>query len=175
MIIKSDAKGGGYKSFKDFCMAAGGKKLVFCYNMVVIFTIYGALLGYQVIISSMIQRLMKEFKVTNPEQYKNYHIVGFSVIVIFPICLLRDVSILRYATILSILSIAYTTIIVIIELPFYWINGKASMNDLKLFKLDWSFFNAFGITFFAFMSQTGFYAAIERLTKRDPQHLKKVN
>ncbi len=174
MIIKADAKGGGYKSFREFCQATGGKKLTLFYNIIVIFTIYGTLIGYQVIVASMIQRVMKNFGVTDPEQYRNYHIMALSVVVIFPVCLLRDVSNLRYATILSIFSITYTTVILVIELPFYWINEVASMNKLVLFRLDWSFFSAFGITFFAFMSQTGFYAAIERLSKRDPPHLTKV-
>ena len=122
----------------------------------------------------MVQRVLKNFNVENPEQYKNYHIMGLSLVVIFPACLLRSVSNLRYVTILSMLSITYTTVIIIVELPFYWINGKISMDKLVLFRLNWSFFSAFGITFFAFMSQTGFYAATEKLVKRDEPHLRKV-
>ena len=123
----------------------------------------------------MIQRVLKNFEVKGGEDYKNLHIVLLSAIVVFPVCLLKSVSNLRYATILSICSISYTTILLIIELPFYWINGIAKLENIEYFKYDWSFLNAFGITFFAFMSQTGFYAAIEKLTKRDPAHLTKVD
>lgn len=40
---------GGHKSYKDFCLACGGRKLFRAYNIAVIFTITGSLLGYQVI------------------------------------------------------------------------------------------------------------------------------
>jgi len=122
----------------------------------------------------MIQRILKNFDVKGSEDYRSIHIIVLSVAVVFPVCLLRSVSNLRYATILSICSISYTTILLIIELPFYWINGIAKIENIEYFKFDWSFLNAFGITFFAFTSQTGFYAATERLTKRDPAHLTKV-
>jgi len=174
MIIKADTKGGGYKSFQELYTAIGGKKLITLYNIIVIFTIYGTLIGYQVIISTMIQRVMKNFGVTDTEQYKNWHIIGLSICLVFPVCLLRGVSNLRYATILSIFSISYTTIILIIELPFYWSKGYASLDKIVWYKFNTDFFGAFGITFFAFMSQTGFYAATERLTKRDESHLKTI-
>ncbi len=49
LIIKTDIKSGGHKSFKEFCMATGGRKLMLFYNIAVFFTIYGTLIGYQVI------------------------------------------------------------------------------------------------------------------------------
>jgi len=49
LIIKTDVKSGGFKSFKEFCLNTGGRKLMIFYNLVVIFTIYGTLIGYQVI------------------------------------------------------------------------------------------------------------------------------
>lgn len=122
----------------------------------------------------MIRRVLTNFDVKDPESYRVIQIVALSVFVVFPVCLLRSVSNLRYATILSIFSITYTTVILIIELPMYWINGKAKVEKLELFKFDWSIFSAVGITFFSFMSQTSFYAATETLSKRDAPHLTRV-
>jgi amino acid permease len=174
MIIDADTKAGGLKGFKGFCKAIGGKKLVLFYTIILCFTIYGTLIGYQVIIASMIQRILLNAGVSNPEKCRTWHIALLSVFIIFPLSLLKGVTKLRYATILSITSIAYTTLITIIELPFFWINSKTSIDKLVVFRVDWSFFSAFGITFFAFMSQTGFYTAIEQLTKRDDAHLRTV-
>ena len=174
MIIHADTKGGGFKTYKEFCSTIGGRSLTIIYNAAAIFTIYGALLGYQVIISTLIQRVMMNFNVANPHNYRVYHIICVSVLIIFPLCTLRDVSKLRYATIISMISIFYTVAVVIIEMPFYWIYGKASASNIKYFVFDWSFLSAFGITFFAYMCQTGFYAATEKIAKRDPPHLFKV-
>lgn len=174
MIIDVDTKGGSFKGFKGFCQAVGGKRLVLFYSIILCFTIYGTMIGYQVIIASMIQRIMLSAGIDNCKDYRIYHVAILSVFVIFPLSLLSGVSNLRYATILSITSIAYTTIVTIIELPFFWINGKADISKLVYFRLDWSFFSAFGITFFAFMSQTGFYSAVEQLGRRNEGRLRRI-
>ena len=49
LIIKTDAKAGGCKSFKEFCLNTAGPKVLAFYNYCVIATIYGTLIGYQVI------------------------------------------------------------------------------------------------------------------------------
>ena len=49
LIIRADAKTGGNKSFKEFCLRTGGPNLLKLYNYTVIATIYGTLIGYQVI------------------------------------------------------------------------------------------------------------------------------
>ena len=53
LIIRTNSKAGGYNSYKDMCIGTGGKKLMIFYNLVVIFTIYGTLIGYQVISKRM--------------------------------------------------------------------------------------------------------------------------
>jgi len=174
MIIRSDKKGGGYKSFLELYTAIGGKKLINIYNIIIIFTVFGALVGYQVIIAGLVQRILKNFGGTDTENLRTYHIIALSVFIVFPVCLLKSVSMLRYATILSIFSISYMTIIILIELPYYWSKGLVSFNDIVWVKLNPSFFSAFGITFFSFASQTSFYAANESLVKRDERHLNKI-
>eukprot|EP00830_Metopus_es_P018069 TRINITY_DN6165_c0_g1_i2.p1 TRINITY_DN6165_c0_g1~~TRINITY_DN6165_c0_g1_i2.p1 ORF type:complete len:478 (+),score=37.77 TRINITY_DN6165_c0_g1_i2:58-1434(+) len=173
MIIGVTERIGTTRSFKEFCLKTGGNKLMLFYNMTVIFTIYGTLIGYQVIISTLIQRILKSFEVPNSEDYKVLHTVILSCVVIFPVCLLKSVNNLRYATILSLTSITYTCVVLIVELPMYWSNSKTE-RKITLFNLDWGFFDAFGITFFAFMSQTGFFAATEKLEKRDSSHLNAI-
>ena len=52
MIIKSNHKTGGkrgHKSFKELYVACGGEKLYLGYNIAVMFTVSGTLLGYQII------------------------------------------------------------------------------------------------------------------------------
>lgn len=105
----------------------------------------------------------------NPESYRVYHIIIIAIIV-FPACLLKSVNSLRYATFVSIGAIFYTAVLLVMEMPFFW-DGKGK---LELFKLNWDFFSAFGITFFAFTCQPGFYSALDKLSKRDEGHKVKV-
>ena len=163
----------GIRSIKEFCLQCVGPKMLKAYELIAIFYLYGSLVGYQIIISNLIQGALKAMGVEEEvaRNYRLYHIIGVSILT-YPLCLLRSVNSLRYATFVSIGAIAYTAIILVIQVPFFW--GTPMQGDLELFKLDWNFFNAFGITFFAFTCQAGFYAALDKLEKRDEVHMKKV-
>jgi len=169
LIIQADIKSGGHKSFKDFCLKCGGPKLLKGYEYIAMFYLYGSLVGYQIIISNLIQGVLTQLDVYDPAQYRLYHIVAISAFT-FPLCLLKSVNSLRYATFVSIGAICYTAILLIIQMPYFWEKPA----KLVLFKLDWNFFNAFGITFFAFTCQAGFYGALDKLKKRDEDHKTKV-
>lgn len=49
MIIRADEKTGGHAKMKEFLERCGSKGLSRAYDIIVIFFLYGALLGYQVI------------------------------------------------------------------------------------------------------------------------------
>ena len=174
MIIEVNFAGSVYKSFKELYTKMGGKYLASLYDWTIVISLYGALVSYQIVIASIIQRIMINFEVENPDKYRLYHIMGVSIFAIFPLCLIRDVTNFRYIVVLSLFSLAYTTIITVIELPFFWKNNIASFDNMTWFKLDWSFFTAFGITFFCYMSQPNFYGAVEKLNHRDPVNIKRV-
>jgi amino acid permease len=126
-------------------------------------------------VSGLIQGILENVGFTHEEaeKYRSLHIIVISVIIVFPSCILKSVDVLRYMSLISIFAIFYTSVILIIELPFY--NKRPDLQgELEWFKLNWGFFNAFGITFFAFTCQPGFFSAIEKLTKRDADHKTKV-
>ena len=169
LIISADIKTGGQRSIKDFCLKCGGPRLLKVYEYVVIFYLYGSLVGYQIIISNLVQGALRGFGVESRADFKTYHIIAVSLIT-FPMCLLKSVNSFRYATFITIGAIGYTAILLLIQMPYYWKYDT----HMTLFKLDWNFFNAFGITFFAFTCQPGFYSALDKLKKRDEEHKIKV-
>ncbi len=185
LLIKANERTGGHKTYKDFCSACGGRKLFLGYDTVAIFTIFGSLIGYQVIsilviasryriVSNMIQGVMKDFGVMDYASYKPYHIMVVSALIIFPVCMVRSVNSFRYATLISIGAVLYTCMVLLAELFFYWDTEKARQ-QIVWFKFDANFFSAFGITFFAFYCQVGFFPALENLLKLDKNHIKKVS
>lgn len=173
LLVKANERAGGCKTYKEFCTKCGGRGLHLAYDFSVIFTIFGSLIGYQVIVADMVQAVLRGFGCTNPEELRLYHIIGTSIIVIFPICLLWSINTLRYATLLSIGAVIYTSILLIVELPFYWDSEKAE-KEIKYFYFSPEIFGAFGITFFAFYCQVGFFPAIENLEKYDTLHINKL-
>lgn len=49
LIISADVKTGGHRSIKDFCLKCGGPRLLKLYEIIVIFYLYGSMVGYQII------------------------------------------------------------------------------------------------------------------------------
>ena len=126
------------------------------------------------IVSNLIQGALTALDVTEPTHYRTIHIIAVAALVL-PLCMLKSVNSLRYATFVSIGAIAYTAILLVVQFPFFYSGDGASLRgEIEYFKLDWNFFNAFGITFFAFTCQPGFYSALDKLAKRDEDHKIKV-
>lgn len=121
----------------------------------------------------MVQGLMKDFDVTEPEKYKVLHIFLISLVILFPLCMSKDVTTLRYGTLISIGAVAYSSILLLVELFYFWDTKRAS-KQIKYFVFNEDFFSAFGITFFAFYCQVNFFPSLENMTKRDKVHIKKV-
>jgi amino acid permease len=121
----------------------------------------------------MIQGVLTNVGIANAASYRIYHIVGVSLVILFPVCMLRGVDSLRYATMISIGAIIYVSIILLILLPFH-LNDESVKVNIVYFKFDMNFFKAFGITFFAFYCQIGYFSAIENLLRLDELHIRKV-
>jgi len=121
----------------------------------------------------MTQGILRDFDVHNYADYKNYHIMATAAFIVFPVCMLKNVNSLRYATLISIGAVLYTCLVLFVELYFYW-DTETAKKEIVLFRFDSNFFSAFGITFFAFYCQVGFFPALENLLKFDKIHIKKV-
>jgi amino acid permease len=68
----------------------------------------------------------------------------------------------------------YTSLLVLAEMYFYYSADTNLFSKLVLFKLDWNFFGAFSIIFFAFTCLPGYYSSIEALVKKDAAHYIKI-
>jgi len=121
----------------------------------------------------MCQGVLQDFGVQNSGDYKIYHVIATSAVIIFPVCMLRNVNSLRYGTLISIGAVIYTCCVLFVEIFFFWDTQKAQ-EKIVWFKFDANFFSAFGITFFAFYCQVGFFPALENLLKRDEPHIKRL-
>ena len=75
---------------------------------------------------------------------------------------------------LPIFSIMYAALLLLIEMPFYWRSDSGFTLKITYYKFDTGILNAFGITCFAFMCQTGFFAATESLDRPTPARKGKV-
>eukprot|EP00826_Nyctotherus_ovalis_P060020 TRINITY_DN8395_c0_g1_i1.p2 TRINITY_DN8395_c0_g1~~TRINITY_DN8395_c0_g1_i1.p2 ORF type:complete len:134 (+),score=30.19 TRINITY_DN8395_c0_g1_i1:662-1063(+) len=121
----------------------------------------------------MFQGLLKDFGVSNYADYKIVHICGVSLLILFPICMIDKVSRLSYGMYLSVIAVLYTSVVLLVELFFFW-NTDRFLKEVVYFRFDANFFSAFGITFFAFYCQVNFFSSVKNMIKLDEPHLNKV-
>jgi amino acid permease len=173
LMISADIATGGHKEFKNYILKCTNRKVYKVFDLTTIFYLYGSLVGYQILISNLIQSAIELLEVQGHGQYRIYHIVLVSILV-FPLCLAESVSAIRHATFITLVAICYTAILLVIQMFTPSVRKLYENAKLEFIKFDWGIFNAFGITFFAFTCQAGFYSAIDKLKKRDEMHKTRI-
>jgi amino acid permease len=89
----------------------------------------------------------KEF--TNTIEFRSMVNIPAGYLVLFPLSTLRDLSALSFAAMLSICAVTYTTIVLLIELPYYnTLNYPKA--DIKVAVLDWNFLSSAAVVFFSY-------------------------
>jgi amino acid permease len=117
--------------------------------------VFGACVGFQIMLSTLIGYFANTFGLdfSYIDTIKFRAIVNFPMAIVFliPISLLRDITSLAFASLLSLLSLTYTCILMYAELPFYNKEYRAKPNFVEhIFLVDWNFFTAASMCFFAF-------------------------
>ena len=98
-----------------------------------------------------------------------------ALVVLFPISLKRDMSSLAFAGLMSILSLTYTLIVIIVEAPFYHKEYKDKPDIyVKPFIMDWNIFTSCSLVFFAFTCQMNILPIYSELVRPDERRINKV-
>ena len=101
--------------------------------------------------------------------------IPISVLVLLPVSLKRDVSSLRIGGLISILSLAFTMIVLLAEAPFY--NKVYSVRDGAIcpaFIFDINLFNSCSLVFFAYTCQINILPIYSELVRPDEARINKV-
>jgi amino acid permease len=101
--------------------------------------------------------------------------IPIAVVVLLPLSLLRNLSSLSFASVLSLLALTYTGIVMYIELPFYHkIYSKEEGVTSYPIKIDWNVFTACAMTFFAYTCQLQLLPIYSELKRPNFRRIKKV-
>lgn len=143
-------------SYSKLCKKAGGAKLERLLNVSILLYVIGALIGYQIMIASMLSYSVVEFGVdkdfAKSKTFATIISVPVSIFILFPLCIMRDLSSLRYVSIASLGALIYTVIILSIELPSYY-RHFSKITDSKPFYFDLNLFTGSSMVFFSYTCQ----------------------
>ena len=169
-------------------------------DFVLIIYLFGVLISYQVVIYSLIGRVYYElFKKNNYENFElfqndiwNTSIYKFPImfiisIILIPLCLLKDLSKMRFTSMTGIIAILYATFVILIQCPFFY--NHYLKNDYKenipsthpnffnpapSLKSDLLIFQCFAGVFFCFTCHVGAYPIYKSLKNSTERRIKKV-
>lgn len=118
--------------------------------------LFGTLIGYTIVIISIIQYSLAMFGMdhdfSKTKLCSTYVGVPVMVFMLIPLCLMRNMSGLRYASILSIISLFYTALVLLFEMPEYY-RYFEPITEKKAFYIDWNFFTGFSMVYYSFTCQ----------------------
>jgi amino acid permease len=106
--------------------------------------VLGTVLAYIIIEAETVAILLVELLgVTDFEFYRKFVLIASVVLVIMPLSFMKNLSGLRIVAILSIVTLLYVAIVIVVEFPFYY--EDTQLAGLEYFRLDKNVFTAFAL------------------------------
>ena len=170
-----------------------GKIPAIIIDIVLMIYIYGVIIQFNVIIYSLIGRAILEIfgdkdKYPDFNSFQkdiwNLYYIKFPVMfgltfLLSPICLLKDISKMRFVSLFGICSLMYSILVIIIQSPWFYIDYKNNIyqeNDptthanwfdiSKGFTSELNFFTAIATVFFVYTCHTGVFPVYKGLNNK---------
>ena len=162
---------------------------------------WGIIITYEVILNSLIGRVIytffkdkKIYETFSVYEEKKWNQLKIKVIVLasltillFPLCLAKDIGKMRFFSLFGILSLAYTIIVLVIECPFFWKHylknvyvkeddsTHANWIDIsRAFNSNLDFFTGFATIIFSYANHQGALPVERALGTKDETIMNKV-
>ena len=170
-----------------------GKSLSLFLDITMILNQSGMIILYQVILYKLTGGIVNEIGRYNYENiedfsknsfwkkysYKFSVCYGISFVILFPLCLQKDINKMRYSSTFGLYSLFLLIFIIIIECPFFIAEWDDSVklnyyNILKGFDKDMNFLKSLSTLFYAFSCHVGAFPVIESLKNPTKKRINKV-
>ena len=198
-LIKAARKVKG-EDYSPSVKALIGKPSAIAIDVTIILYLIGVFIQYQVIIYSLIGRTIYEFFgdkniYENFEKYEEevwdtailkYPIMFGIILLVMPLCLLKNISKMRFASFFGICAYIYCILVIVIQCPwflkYYLDNYKEDdpsthanwFNIGKGFTKDLYFFTGVATVFFAYECHTGAFPVYKNLKNHTEERINKL-
>ena len=198
-LIKAARKVRG-EDYSPSVKALVGKPFAIFIDLTIILYLIGVFIQYQVIIYSLIGRTVYEF-LGDKNKYENFEIyeekvwdaahlkypIMFGIItLVMPLCLLKNISKMRFASLFGICAYIYCILVIIIQCPWflkhYLDNYKKYdpsthanwYNLANGFTKELYFFTGIATVFFAYECHTGAFPVYKNLKNHTEERINKL-
>lgn len=171
------------------------KKLSYFFNLVMTINKFGKIIVIQMILYKFLGAVINKlfsFGYNNMETFATYSfwrkktikiIVNYLItyILLFPLCLIKTISKMRYSSAIGVTTLFLTILIILIQLPsFYYHNIHQRKNNINFLNLKYGFdkhmqfFQSVSTIIYAFESHAGLFPVISSLTKPTKARVQKM-
>ena len=163
-------------SYGDLLTKVLGKKVQTIYSLCSVIILSGCIMSYMVSAYEMIEQFIQQIFNYNLVPYKKYLYSGCCLFFQIPLCLLRDLSKLQFASMIAFIMFIMTNLIVICEAPFFYIQNKSNRIHFELFKpFDlFSYIESAAIFMFSFINHNAILEIVGSMNKPTLSRSKKV-
>ena len=200
MMIKA-GKNVKEKTYSKVVKTILGKRVGIFVDVNIALYLFGALISFQVIIYQMIGAVVYDimkmmgkledygtFLKYRDEYWREKMYIKFPVMfgvagLVFPLCLLKDISKMRIPSLIGVLALVYSIIVVIVESFFYLFNenwdrvGEINwINPVEAFSLKEGlpFFGGIATIFYIYSCHAGAFPVYKTLKNNTTRRIKKV-
>ena len=183
------------RKYEDVVSKLFSKQLSSFLSVVMVFNQSGMIILYQVIMYKLLGGVINEFfslGYSNVEEFvaesfwsekkvKFFVCYLITIVVLFPLCRLKTISHMRYASTFGILSLFLLIFIVLVECPFFYnhnvVKGGQKINFSDLtpgFQKDMQFLQSISTIIYAFACHVGVYPVLNSLHNPTRKRVQKV-
>ena len=183
------------RKYEDVVPKLFSKQLSSFLSVVMVFNQSGMIILYQVIMYKLLGGVINEFfslGYSNVEEFvaesfwsekkvKFFVCYLITIVVLFPLCRLKTISHMRYASTFGILSLFLLIFIVLVECPFFYnhnvVKGGQKINFSDLtpgFQKDMQFLQSISTIIYAFACHVGVYPVLNSLHNPTRKRVQKV-
>ena len=146
-----------------------GNKMALMSDINNIIFCFGVLMSFEFTISSFFFDIFGKFYTINSDNEKTIKLIQMGTCMILlqlPLSLLKDISKLQYASMVGCFTLIYTSILIVVECPFFYQEGRQAMRPIPWFKSpSMKIFDSFSIFLYAFASHNGIFPIFDELHK----------
>jgi len=149
LLVKT-AKYAKVNTYEDLCEYCFGNKGFYFVSIAMFFFDFGAMLAFLIILGDSSEKLALAWTGRDGPNIRRLLIVLISAVLIFPLCMLRDISMLEKASAISVVTVVLICAIVV----YKWVTSLPDIHHGN--EITWvsmGFPSAFGTIAFAFVCQ----------------------